>query len=133
MVLLFSYLIKAYVLCHATEQTNKLSVYLLLSQSVQAMLRLVTSSLARHGQPLLKYDEAPEYVRHNPYIRTGYRYVSTGWTVEHWSSASHSSIMLVPIYLCINLLSLSIHHTCLTSLASLSSKFHQFQTNSKSF
>jgi len=42
------------------------------------MLRLVTSSLARHGQPLLKYDEAPEYVRHNPYIRTGYR-SPQGW------------------------------------------------------
>jgi predicted membrane channel-forming protein YqfA (hemolysin III family) len=37
------------------------------------MWRLVTKSLASHGQPLLKYDECPEYLKTNPYIRTGYR------------------------------------------------------------
>ena len=36
------------------------------------MWRLVTNSLASHGQPLLKYDECPEYLKSNPYIRTGY-------------------------------------------------------------
>ena len=37
------------------------------------MWRLVTSSLASHGQPLLKYEECPQYLKSNPYIRTGYR------------------------------------------------------------
>lgn len=37
------------------------------------MWRLVTNSLASHGQPLLKYDECPDYLKSNPYIRTGYR------------------------------------------------------------
>jgi len=37
------------------------------------MWKVVVNSLASHGQPLLKYDEAPEYQKTNPYIRTGYR------------------------------------------------------------
>jgi len=37
------------------------------------MWKLVVKSLASHEDPLLKYDEAPEYQRSNPYIRTGYR------------------------------------------------------------
>jgi len=37
------------------------------------MWKLVVNSLANHGEPLLKFDEAPEYQKTNPYIRTGYR------------------------------------------------------------
>jgi len=56
------------------ETTSK---YIQRSRSFEAetavMWRLVTKSLASHGQPLLKYDECPEYLKSNPYIRTGYR------------------------------------------------------------
>jgi len=37
------------------------------------MWKLVVKSLGSHGEPLLKIDEVPEYLRSNPYIRTGYR------------------------------------------------------------
>jgi len=37
------------------------------------MWRLVTNSLASHGRPLLKYEDCPQYLKSNPYIRTGYR------------------------------------------------------------
>ena len=35
------------------------------------MWRLVTNSLASHGRPLLKYEDCPQYLKSNPYIRTG--------------------------------------------------------------
>jgi len=43
------------------------------------MYKLIENSLLKHGQPLLKYDEAPEYLKTNPYIRTGYR-ASQSWS-----------------------------------------------------
>ena len=46
-------------------------LYCLATLIAESMWRLVTNSLASHGQPLLKYDECPEYLKTNPYIRTG--------------------------------------------------------------
>ena len=46
-------------------------LYCLATLIAEIMWRLVTNSLASHGQPLLKYDECPEYLKTNPYIRTG--------------------------------------------------------------
>jgi len=52
------------------------------------MWRLVTKSLANHGQPLLKYDECPEYLKSNPYIRTGYR------SAQSWHQCLRSVLSL---------------------------------------
>ena len=52
------------------------------------MWRLVTKSLANHGQPLLKYDECPEYLKSNPYIRTGYR------STQSWHQCLRSVLSL---------------------------------------
>jgi len=52
------------------------------------MWKVVVNSLASHGQPLLKYDEAPEYQKTNPYIRTGYR------SPQNWSQCLRSVLSL---------------------------------------
>eukprot|EP00092_Neocalanus_flemingeri_P000826 GFUD01000879.1.p1 GENE.GFUD01000879.1~~GFUD01000879.1.p1 ORF type:complete len:306 (-),score=77.57 GFUD01000879.1:100-1017(-) len=52
------------------------------------MWKVVVNSLASHGQPLLKFDEAPEYLKTNPYIRTGYR------SPQSWSQCLRSVLSL---------------------------------------